>query len=270
MDFRTRVGRYLSRARSLFANRYFWTGLAALFIVGGVLYVLFNSLVMPGYTRHGAAVTVPDVRQMPLPEAERILTQRDLRVLRDVQRFNPNLPRDVVIDQNPRPNALVKPGRPIYVTVNSGSVPMVTIPPLEGMSLREAMNRLQALGLRIDDARPDSIPSPYQNTVTRQVPAPGDSLPQGAGVMLWYSTGYGQSYVNIPDVTGVPAAEAEEILLEHRLRSLLVGAGDVSDASSAIVARQSRQPGTRVREGFEIRLYLTDAPNYPDEAQEDP
>lgn len=256
--------------RSLLTNGYFWTGLAVLFVVGLLLFLLFNNLLLPTYTRHDVARTVPDLLNEPYEEAVRELENLDLLVERQPQPFNPNLPRDVIVDQDPLPNTTVKPGRRIFLTVNSGTTPKVLVPRVQGMSLREARNRLNASGLKVGDVQSDSIPSPYANTVTRQEPAPGDSLQEGATVRLWYSTGLGDQYVQVPDLTGLSATQAERQLLDRKLRAVVVhvrppveeGEDETAPAEDQIpidslrVLRQSREPGTRVREGFEIRLFV--------------
>lgn len=248
--FPKRSYRYL---RSLLGNRYFWGGLGGLALVLLVLYLLFNHLIMPAYTRYDLTVRVPDVRNQSLEEARQILAERGLGVGQPAQRFDRNRRPNVILDQNPLPEAAVKPGRLIYVTINSGDVPMVTIPRVEGMSLREARNRLMAQGLMIEAERADSIPSPYNNTVTRQHPPAGESVPEGSGITLWYSRGLGTRYVELPDVTGMTVSEARRALLRRRLRAVVLDRFD--EADDPIVVRQSREPGTRVREGFELRLF---------------
>lgn len=250
----------LSWLRSLLTNRFFWGGLAVFLLIGAGLYLLVDNLIMPVYTRQTETLTVPDVVQMPYEQASRLLQARNLEVERVVQRFNADLPRDAVVDQNPRANALVKPGRTVYLTVNSGQQKMVRVPSLKDLSVREAENRLVALGLRVAETLPDSIPHPHQNTVTRQEPAAGDSLAEGSSVRLWYSTGLGRDFASVPDVTGLSVDEAQQVLIEHRLRSVVIGAperaGGEATEEPLIVHRQSREPGTRVPQGFEIRLYV--------------
>lgn len=255
-------------ARSLAKNRYFWAGLGVLALGAGVLYIALDALLMPLYTRHGVSLGVPEVLHQPVNQAVATLEEHDLEVVTLQQRFNPNFPPDVVIDQDPAPNAPVKPGRTVFLMINSGRQTKVTLPSLEGLSLREAENRLTALGLRLEEALPDSIPHPHRNTVTRQSPPPGDSLAEGAGVRLWFSTGLGNQFASVPDVTGMTVAEAERMLLENRLRSVVIGGSEVGDTDTlAVVQRQGREAGTRVPEGFEIRLYLEEAlegPGSPD------
>lgn len=254
---------YLKR---LFLNPYFWVGAVALLMIGAVLYVALNYFVMPSVTRHDAFVTVPDVRNYTYDDAATTLRAAGLEVEQVTQRYTPSAPRDAVVDQNPDPSARVKPGRRVYLTVNSGQQTMVVVPRLTDLSIREATSRLSALGLRAGELRPDSIPSQYANTITRQQPQPGDSLSEGGTVRLWYSTGFGSAYVTTPDVTGMILEEAESVLLDSRLRYVVIGQTEEDDTAELVVQRQSREPGTRVREGFEIRLFVgEDAADDPDE-----
>lgn len=275
MDLRSSTQRAKTEIVTLARNKYFWGGLGILFIFGLVLYVLINFLIMPGYTRHDVAIQVPDVMNMQVEDAERTLLGKDLRVSRIDQQFNPKLPRNVIIDQNPGPNVRVKPNRRIFITVNSGREQLVVIPSVEGLSLREAMNRLRAVGLEAGEAQPDTLPSPFANTVTRQEPAAGDSLREGSTVDIWYSTGLGREFVLVPDVTGLSLADAKEILSENRLRYVVIRTRadesleetetpalpeeeEVPDEELLVVG-QRREAGTRVREGFEIRLFVEQA-----------
>lgn len=236
--------------RSLLTNGYFWGGLVLLSLLAAGLYVVVDDGLMPAYTRQDVAIQVPDVSGLPFDEARARLAALELQAERQEQRFNPNVPLNAVVDQRPPAQTPVKPGRRIYLTVNSGTVPTVVVPAVEGISLREALNRLRTLGLRVDsvDVQPDSIPSPDPNTVTRQEPGGGETVPQGTHVQLWYSTGLGEEYVTVPDVSGMPTDDARAFLLDRRLRSVVIG-------EAGAVRKQSPEPGTRVREGSQIRLF---------------
>ena len=242
---------------SLATNKYFWVGIGVLLVVTAVMYLVVNEVVMPSYTRHDVSVTVPRVVDRPFEEASQLLQRRDLQVERQrTRQYNPNVPRGEVLDQQPPANALVKPGRRIYLTVNAGQTPMVKMPDLEGTSVREAKNQLMALGLKAGNVRADTIPAPYPNTITKQRPAPGDSLREGSSVQLWYSQGLGNEYTTVPDVTGMRVPQAQRALLNRKLRSVVVDADPDMDLSQEQVRSQSREPGTEVREGSEIRLFV--------------
>lgn len=249
---------------SLAKNPYFWGGLGILVLLGLSVVFVFNTYVMPSYTRHDAGLSVPNVEQQPFEQAAQVIQEQGLTVERQEGRFNPNVPQGIVVDQNPPPQSPVKPGRRVYLTVNSGEAPTVVLPDLAGTSIREAENRLNALGLKVQSLRPDSIPSPYPETITRQRPEPGDSLKIGKGVQLWYSEGLGDRTASIPNLVGLPVETAQQVLLRRKLRSVVVdGQNEEDDVSSSnenvrlFVRRQGRQAGTSVRTGTEIRLFAT-------------
>ncbi|MEM6646422.1 MAG: PASTA domain-containing protein [Bacteroidota bacterium] len=246
-----RTLRFLRYIKALALNPYVWGGLATLVMVVLLVYLLFDKALMPGVTRHGASVTVPDVVSMTEDEARLRLEAQNLEVRTKEQRFNPNQDRDVVVDQLPAPNAMVKPGRSVYITINSGEVPEVRMPNVVNLPVREAINQLLGRGLRVDEAQPDTIPSPYANTITRQEPDAGDVLPKGSVVDIWYSRGLGDTPVDVPDVMGMTIEDARRTLRAARLNAVIFPP-DADDAF--VVTSQSKAPGTRMREGAEIRL----------------
>ena len=243
---------------SLATNKFFVIGIFAMIILAGLGYLAIDRLLMPSYVGYNVAVTVPDVKELPIEEAKMQLDRMDLKVEVESGRYNPLLPRNVVVDQNPQPNMYVKPGRRIYLTINTGATPEVTVPSLEGISLTLAQNFLFAAGLKAEesDIRPDSIPHPNPNLVTRQFPAAGAIVKEGSRVRLRYSTGHGKNYVTLPSVVGLSAGEAQRLLLSMKLRSLVLGAGDYPDPLGLTVKTQSHAEGTRLKEGYEIRLFV--------------
>lgn len=256
--------------RTLLRNSYFWGGLGALFLLALAMYFLVDAVIMPSYTRHGLAVQVPNVENRSFEKAKQLVQNRDLTVRREIGPYNPNVARETVVDQNPPANSGVKPGRRVYLTVNAGEVPKVNVPDLKGkgISVREAKNQLSSLGLEPGRIEPDSIPSPYPNTITQQDPEPGDSLKEGKAVDLWYSTGLGTDTVQVPNVVGEPIEEARSLLLRQKIRSIIVDprrprstaetTRPDTSATQRFVQRQGRAPDTEVRTGTEIRLFATD------------
>ncbi len=248
------AGRYL---KSLLTNSYFYLAVVALGIFAALSLVLVSKVIMPTYTRHSAFVTVPDLTNLSYDAAADILDDKDLTPDRRIAKFRPDLPKDVVVEQNPPVGTAVKPGRRIYLTINSGTTPTVVIPNVVDISIQEAKNRIISAGLRVIKTEPDPHPSPYVNTVTKVSPPPGATVDKGSDVILWYSTGMGSQYVDVPEVVGMTVSQARRTLYELQLRAVAIDATSDSD----VVTRQSRAPGTRVREGFEIRLFTRDLPN---------
>lgn len=242
--------------RDLATNQFFWGGIGAFLLIGILGYFAMDRLVMPSYTRHSSTTLVPDVRNMQVAQAEQLLETMNLRVQTEtVRRLKPNIPIDAVVDQNPAPNVPVKAGRRVYLTINSGSTPNVVVRDVSNKSYREAGLRLREDGLNVVE-KPDPVPSPHPGTVTRTDPTAGTTLQQGDTVTIYYSTGLGTKQVVVPDMVGLTLADAEAALREVNLRAVTVRVGDASfESETDTVAAQGNEPGTRVREGFVVRLY---------------
>jgi len=242
--------------RSIAGNRYLWAGALALVLLAGVGYLTVDRGLMPWYTRHDMTIRVPDVRNMNVEDATRVVASLDLQPETEkVRRLKPNVPIDAVVDQSPVPNVPVKTGRRIYLTVNSGSTPDVVVRDVTSLSYREATNQLRNDGLQVVE-KPDPFPSPDRGTVTRTDPPAGTTLKQGDTVTIYYSTGLGERHVTVPSVVGMTITEAESALRELSLRAVTVApAGTPYDVLTDTVASQGSSPGTRVREGFVVRLY---------------
>ncbi len=236
-------------------SRYLWLGSLALLTACFLAYLAADHLIMPAYTRHNVTVTVPDTRNLDFAEAERILHQADLRVKTVVERFLPNLPRNIVLAQDPPPSVKVKPGRQIYLTVNSGRQMMVAVPNLKDLSLRQAKHRIAASRLTLGAVQRDTLPSPYQNIITRQSPEPGDSLAPGTAVALWISGGLGNQRIQVPDLAGLHIDQAERALLQAKLRLIILTDPNIPEAAVDTVQRQIPPPGVSVPEGSEIRVF---------------
>ncbi|MDA0875239.1 MAG: PASTA domain-containing protein [Bacteroidetes bacterium] len=243
-------------------NRYLWAGLLGLAGVTGILYVVLDSLIMPTFTRHGASVQVPDVMSLSMTEADSLLERAGLQAEEIILR-KPNLPKDVVIDQNPPPMAQVKPGRRIYLTINTGDTTTVVVPRVVSYGIRQARNMLMQANLTVGQVRPDSIPSVYEDIVTRQTPRAGSRVAPGTVVSLLYGTGLGQESVIVPDVTGMAPTEARQALLAVSLRSIVVDSPSEGERQPTVVT-QAPAAGTSVREGYEIRLFLQKEEDRPE------
>jgi beta-lactam-binding protein with PASTA domain len=245
----------------MFKDRAFWIGLLGI-AVGLVAFVLLlNFAIMPLWTRHDAAVAVPDVSGMSAVEAEATLERAGLNAAPDRTPYNPNVEADVVVEQNPEPGTQVKPGRRIYFYVNESPKQLVVVPDVVSLSEGVARPRVTEAGLVVASTEMDSVRTPYENTVTRQIPKAGSQVRQGTRMTLWLSPGVGTRQVRVPDVTGRSPDEARSRL---RQAGLWV---DSPRATSGEVLWQDPDRGATVKEGQEVRIYTTprDAGTEPNE-----
>ncbi len=132
-------------------NRFFWINLVLMAVVI-VAVPLIALLWLNGYTRHGEAVSVPEVKGMSLGEAKSTFARRSLKAAVVDSSYVKGTAPGVVLEQSPVAGARVKEGRTIYLTINASSAPEVPIPDImDNSSLRQAEAKLRALGFKVTE-----------------------------------------------------------------------------------------------------------------------
>lgn len=126
-----------------------WGNLVAMLIVGIALF-LGALFLMNSYTQHGREIVVPNLQGKSFDEAEKMLQQLDLKIAVRDTGYIKSLPADVVLDQSITKNKTVKPGRTIYVIVNSAHARAIALPDIaDNCSVREAEAKLTAIGFQL-------------------------------------------------------------------------------------------------------------------------
>ena len=236
--------------RALLTDRAFWLGLVAIGLGLVAFALLFNYAVMPIWTRHDAAVDVPDVKELSPNEAENVLLLSGLEGEYQEQPYNPNVAADVVVDQSPAAGTAVKPGRRIYYYVNVSPKQLVAVPDVVSLSEGKAREDVGDRGLVVDRVEMDSVRTPYENTVTRQSPDPESRVPMGTRVTLWISPGIENGrQVTVPGVVGMPVDEARAAIRDAELWV------DSPRATTGEVTRQEPVRGETLKPGQEVRIY---------------
>ncbi len=192
------------------------------------------------YTRHGQAFSVPDITGLSIPEADSILTARDLRYQIVDSVYNANLTRGSIIDQNPRPEFKVKENRTIFLTINAFNPEIIRMPNIVGVSLRQAKAIVQTAGLNI--GKLTYIPDIAVNNVLQQkykgnVIEEGDSIVKGSQIDLVLGRGLSNEKTAAPDLVGLYFEQAKE-RITHRYLNLGAVIYDASfeDAEDSINA----------------------------------
>lgn len=130
-------------------NRFFWLNLLAMIVV--VIGAIWGTLHwLDVYTRHGQSVNVPNVKGLPLKDAENEIIKQGLNVVAVDSNYVKGMPAGAVLEQNPKENSKVKEGRTIYLTINTADVPKIVIPDIiDNSSYRQADARLRAMGFKL-------------------------------------------------------------------------------------------------------------------------
>ena len=228
-----------------------------------VLGVVTHLLLLLG-TRHNASRTVPDLAGIPIEEAMDRARHEGLKVHVNDSLYVPIYEGGIVLDQLPEKGVEVKPGRTIYVTINSYAQKMVNVPYVAGRSLRQAKNMLEVAGLGIEKIvyQPDMATNYVLEQYVDGKRVASNSRLQaemGSGVTLYVGES-GNASTLTPKVVGLHLNQAKS-----RLWELGLNVGEISyddginllNQKEARVYLQSPSAGSPVRLGTQVRLTLT-------------
>ena len=173
------------------SGRAVWINLfAMLLVVIGFFIGLWFSL--DNYTMHNIEVTVPNVKGMKLYQAKKAIEQQGLFAVVADSGYNKTFPAGTVLEQIPANDKKVKPGREIYLTINTTRTPTLQLPDIpDNSSLREAQARLKAMGIKLSpceyvDGEKDWV---YGVKYRGKNIFGGDRIPIGAELTLQIGSG---------------------------------------------------------------------------------
>ena len=237
--------------------------LLAIVLVLACLAVLAFVIMALG-TRHDARRTVPDFVGLTIDDAHHFASRRDLEIAINDSLYVPAYPGGVVLDQLPAGGTIVKPGRKIYVTINSKNQRKVAVPYVAGRSLRQAKNMLETAGFAIE--RLEFVEDIATNYVLAQFVQEEEVLEDttlealvGSGVVLQVGVAPDASDVLMPKVLGLSLHEAKSRVLETGLNlDLHFDLGiQAHERSQSKVYQQSVEPKAELKRGEAIALHLT-------------
>ncbi len=134
---------------------------------------------------------------------------------------------------------------------------LVTVPPVVGLDIAEAKERLEAVDLKAKE-----IPTPSENLavgrVISQNPSKDEEVESGSTVELEVSSGPEQ--IEMPELGLMTQADAEAKIAELGLRLGTVEQRENPDAPAGIVLEQSPPAGTVVSPGDPVNLVVSVEP----------
>lgn len=220
-----------------------------------VSFLLLKSLDL--YSHHGSHIVVPHVVDLTAEEAAEKLDDEGLEAILTDSLYADGKEPGVILEQNPTGGAQVKSGRKIYLLVNTGNPPMVEVPDLKDLSLREANALLETKGLKLGKVgkRPGPGAVLDMKFKGRNLP-PKTKLQKGSAIDVVIGTGTGEGLVPVPDLGGMSRNEVISILSSMNLGLGFEKFENVKDSSRAKVTRQypnaSDEPAINVGEVIDV------------------
>jgi beta-lactam-binding protein with PASTA domain len=164
----------------------------------GLLLIMF---MMPRLVHRGGEVRVPDLTRLSFAEAQAAADARGLTASRAGERFDPDVPRGLVISQDPEPETPVRGRRSVSVVMSLGEESS-TVPALYGETTRTAALLLERAGLAVGDVTRGPSDDLGIGLVVGTDPPAETVLPNGTAVSVLVSTGPGPEAFVMPDLLG--------------------------------------------------------------------
>lgn len=219
------------------------TGLAGVASIVILLFVFY--IYLPFTTNHGESMTVPNLEGILLEDLGQFLEERDLRYeIEPDSGYSPKFPSQAVLKQFPLPNAKVKEGRKIYITLNASQPPVVKMPSLIQRSLKNAQLELRSLGLLLGEIR--YRPDFALNTILGQYYqgkklSGGDEIPKGSKIDFEVGDGLGNQTFQMLNLTDMVLDEAVFVMRGYGLKL-----GDVFYEKEGRIVKQKEGSNSEV------------------------
>lgn len=241
MDFRERLRWLAHQAFLLFV-------LLAVAFLSAVLTMRFAIL--------GREVEMPPLVGMKAGDAQALLASRQLG-FRIVDRSYSQLPKDSVVRQYPPPGTKVKKGQRAHVVVSLGPQ-QVTIPTLEGRTLRAARIELLRSGLQVGEIS-NLFTEDYDPGLILQQFPPAEARNAGSPrVNLLVSAGPREPAYVMPDLTGLSVTDAQRRLFLADLRVIKIVPTPSAYAPRGSVIAHLPPRGARVTPNTPIELHVVE------------
>ena len=208
----------------------FYLNLLLIVILSGVLLWLTFRL-LDRYTRHGKVYIMPDFVGQDFQQVKHDHS-RDFNFILIDSVYPKGQQPGSIYQQDPLPGSKIKKGRNVYAIIVAVTPEKTVMPNLKGISLREAIGRLESSGLDVDHL--EYVSYSYKNNVIDQYYQgqpieKGTELVKGSKITLRVGLGDDKSNVKVPNLIGKSAEEAKRLL---NLAGLNLGVEEREDNDS--------------------------------------
>lgn len=117
-------------------------------IIVALLGIMIANFSLAIFTKHGEYNVVPSVEKMSYSDAIDRLHEEGFKVEISDSVFRDDIKPGFVLEQNPKADSKVKPGRVVYLIINAVNPKQVAINNIEGISLRQGKAVLEGLGFK--------------------------------------------------------------------------------------------------------------------------
>jgi eukaryotic-like serine/threonine-protein kinase len=226
------------------------------FLILIVFILLMDRIVMPNYVRLGDETELPDVVDLELDEAVKLLQNQGFKVLVSDSLYDAHYKKGHIVEQMPTAYSTAKKGRQVYLTISIGERPIV-MPNLFYISPRDAEFLLNSYGLELqsvfyeyDDASPEGV-------VIAQSYPQGQKVKAGTKISITVSLGPFPERKTVPNLIGKSLDAARRQLQILGLRNINIEYEETENILPRTVLKQSVAAGVGIEEVTSITLTVS-------------
>ena len=199
------------------------------------------------------SVVVPDVERLHIDEARARIGNTRLRVGRVDTRITGRFRSGTVLSQRPPAGERVPPGTRVGLVTEARSV---VVPPLRGLSLNQARNKLNQLRLGLGRTSDQLTEGMRDGTVLSQTPSPGARVELGRRVDLVLAV----EGRRVPNLIGRTVGTADSALSRRGLRRGGIRKVQTRQYETNTIIGQRPQANTLVRAGTPVDIDVAQQP----------
>ena len=239
---------------------------AILVFVVALLYIMFSTAFSGSLGAQTQNIRVPSVTGYLFSEAQANTELLNGFTLVQGETVESDQPAGTILQQSPNANDFVSgDDMTITVTVSSGEAEEVTMPPLEGKTLAQALSALQVdldLGLRVDyDSRSEYHDTIPEGCVISTIPEEGTVLSEGQQVILVMSLGKEETPMVMPNLIGMDEETAKKTITDMGLVVGQVQPSPSDEQEAGKVWYQSVAVNASVTEGTTVDIFVSTGPS---------
>ena len=239
---------------------------AILVFVVALLYIMFSTAFSGSLGAQTQNIRVPSVTGQLFSEAQANTELLNGFTLVQGETVESDQPAGTILQQSPNANDFVSgDNMTITVTVSSGEAEEVTMPPLEGKTLAQALSALQVdldLGLRVDyDSRSEYHDTIPEGCVISTIPEEGTVLSEGQQVILVMSLGKEETPMVMPNLIGMDEETAKKTITDMGLVVGQVQPSPSDEQEAGKVWYQSIAVNASVTEGTTVDIFVSTGPS---------
>ena len=130
-------------------------------------------------------IPVPKVVGLKQEQAEKLLSDKNLRIEKIEYKWEPTKPEGIILSQSPEEKSQLGENGAVNIVINKKEEKNVAVPDLKGMTLAEARKKLENLKLKVEVREEDSEKN--KDTVIGMSPDVSDTITEGSTVVLLVS-----------------------------------------------------------------------------------